>query len=229
MQLAVRGRQSYFLRMKRNCIFLALGLGLCALTSRGQDSVTPLPARPAMNSAAAIASRQEAEENYNALKGQIEDLVAANAESQKQIQEMRKEIEELRSQLGKPQGNFASADDVKQLSAAIEELNKKREADKQLILKEMEKLGHTVVSGAGRTSETHAPTRHAETPQNTDQDGYYYTVKKGDNFKLIAQYYRDKQIMVTSKQIIAANPNVNPDKLLIGAKIFIPAPKADAK
>jgi septal ring factor EnvC (AmiA/AmiB activator) len=217
--------------MKRNCFLLALGLTVCTAHLHGQD-VTPLPAlppRPAENPAAAVASRQEAEENYNALKGQIDDLIAANADSQKQIQEMRKEIDDLRSQLAKPQGNYASADDLKQLAAAVDDLNKKREADKQLILHEMEKLGHVVANVPDHTPVVRAPPHHDDTPPSTNQEGYYYKVKSGDNFKKIAQYYRDQHIMVTSRQIIAANSNIDPNKLLVGQTVFIPAPKSDAK
>ncbi len=50
--------------------------------------------------------------------------------------------------------------------------------------------------------------------------------KKDDTLSLIAQAYREQQgIKVTTKQIADANPNVNPAKLHVGMKIFIPAPK----
>jgi LysM repeat protein len=184
------------------------------------------------SSAAAIASRQEAEENYNSLKGHVEDMLAAQADQAKQIQALRRDLEDLRMQMGKPSANYASADDLKQLANSMQEMDKKREADKELILKEMEKLGQAVSAPIPHTSSHSTPTdagtgssTAAMTPSG-DQNGFYYKVQKNDSFSLIAQACREQQgLSVTSKQIEEANPNVNPAKLKVGMKIFIPTPK----
>jgi Skp family chaperone for outer membrane proteins len=222
MPLALATAQSYFRSMKRICFFSAVCLLSLAPLARAQDAAT----------AAAVASRQEAEENYNTLKGHVDDLVAARDDQAKQIQSLRKDIEDLRLQMSKPSGNYASQDDLKHLAAAVQDLDKKREADKELILKDMEKLGQAVAAPIPTTPHGNShpvvadPGTSAGPVSHDDQNGFYYTIKKDDTLSLIAQAYREQQgIKVTTKQIQEANPNVNPAKLKVGMKIFIPAPK----
>jgi len=210
--------------MKRICRISVLGLLAFAPLLRAQDTPLPVPDAANTNSAAAVASRQEAEENYNTLKGHVEDLLAAQADQAKQIQALKKDLDDLRLQLTRPSGNYASQDDLKALNDAIQELDKKREADKKLILEE--------IKGAVEPTTPH-PTSHppAASPNagggavNSDQNGFYYTIKKDDTLGLIAQAYREQGVKVTTKQIEDANPNLNPAKLHVGVKIFIPAPK----
>jgi len=182
---------------------------------RAQDATT----------AAAVATRQEAEENYNTLKGHVDDLIAAQEAQAKQIQALRKEIEELRLQLSKPSSNYASAEALKQLAEAVAEMEKKREADKDLILKEI-KAAAEPAAHAG----TKPPTGDHPAPPGpaAEQNGFYYTIKKDDSISIIAQGYRDQGIKVSSKEIADANPNVNPAKLKVGTRLFIPAGKSSA-
>lgn len=190
-----------------------------------------LRAQDGDNSAAAIASRQEAKENYETLKGHVDDLLAAQKDMNLRLQALSKEIAELRIQMNKPTGNYASAEDLKALSQAVQEIDKKREADKELILKEMERLGKTISATPtpiAHESSHDRPKQSGDTgtsTPNADQTGFYYIVKKDDYLSLIAQAYREQGIKVTTQQIIDANPNLNPKKLIVGTKIFIPAPK----
>ena len=135
-------------------------------------------------------------------------------------------------QSSKPNGNFATQDDLKQLATAVQEIDKKREADKDLILKEMEKLGQAVTGQPTHTSTPHPNNQNtgnsnsgAPPAANPDQTGFYYTIKKDDTLGLVAQAYREQGVKVSVKQIVDANPNLNPAKLRVGMKIFIPAPK----
>jgi LysM repeat protein len=179
----------------------------------------------APSAAAAEASREEAAENYNTLKGHVDDLLAAQADQIKQIQELKKEIEDLREQMAKPTGNYASPDDLQKVTQAVQDLDKKREADKALILEQMDKLAKLVSEPVSHG--TSRPIVADPTPAaNPDQNGLYYTVKKDDTLSLIAQAYREQQgLKISVKQIEEANPNVNPARLHVGMKIFIPAPK----
>lgn len=213
--------------MKRFVCLSALGLLCFAPLLRAQDATT----------AAAAATRQEAEENYNNLKGHVDDLIAAQESLEKRIQVLEKDIADLRLEISKPSANYASQDDLKDLTKAVQEIDKKREADKELILKEIEKLAK-VVSAPPPTHREKPPKVHNSepgtggnsttpiaSPDGGDQTGFYYEIKSGDTFSLIAQAYREQGIKVYAHQIAEANPNVNPAKLLVGTKIFIPAPK----
>lgn len=225
MPLALKGVQTYFRCMKRFYCFSAVCLLSLSPIVRGQDSPS--------GGAAAIASRQEAEENYNTLKGHIDDLLAAQADQAKQIQALRREIEDLRLQINKPSANYATADDLKQLANSVQEIEKNRAADKELILKKMEELGQAVSAPVPRASShpmvssPDAGTTSVTVPGPVgDQNGFYYTIQKNDSISGIAQACREQQgLKVSSKQIEEANPNVNPAKLKVGTKIFIPAPK----
>jgi LysM repeat protein len=181
---------------------------------RGEDS----------GGAAAVAARQEAEENYKGLKGHVEDLLAAQAEQEKHLAALAREISELREQVSKPAGNYAGAEDLKRLAETIQEIDKKRQADKELILEQFAKLERIV---------TAAPTRAPVKPSATevvpaagpkpDETGYNYVIKKGDRLALIAKAYQNAGVKVTAERIQQANPGLDPARLIVGKKIFIPA------
>ena len=219
MHLALVAAQSYFRRMKRIVYFFAACLLLHAracLASAGRMI-------HATAAAAAVASKQEAEENYNTLKGHVDELIAAQEDMQKHLQALSKEIADLRAEMSKPSGNYASQDDLKALSQALQEMDKKREADKDLILKEMEKLAKAVSAPPPSHGNPRPPPSESGTSTpNVDQNGYYYTIKRDDTLSLIAQAYREQGIRVSTKQIVDANPNVNPAKLVSRNEDFHP-------
>jgi len=51
------------------------------------------------------------------------------------------------------------------------------------------------------------------------------TVAPGDTVSTISLAYREKGIKVTVDQILKANPDLVPEKMPVGRKIWIPAPK----
>jgi LysM repeat protein len=55
--------------------------------------------------------------------------------------------------------------------------------------------------------------------------GFEYVIQDGDYPAKIVKAYAAKNIKVTVKQILDANPGLNPNKMIIGQKIFIPAPQ----
>lgn len=202
-------------------------------------SLAPMLRGQGSSTAAEVAARQEAQENYQTLKGTVDDMVAAQAAQEKKLQAMAKEIADLRDQSSKPTGNYASQDDLKRLADAIQEIDKKREADKELILHEIAKLGKTISTTSSRANRTpttdtvdtvgvdHSGSKAgngSDTAIDPNQNGYNYIIKSGDTFSVIARAYREQGINVTSEQIEKANPGVDPTKLKVKQKIFIPAP-----
>jgi LysM repeat protein len=55
------------------------------------------------------------------------------------------------------------------------------------------------------------------------QQGVEHVVKQGETLSGIVAACREQHIKVTKKQILDANPGLNPDLLIQGKKIFIPA------
>ena len=164
------------------------------------------------------------------LNGQIQDLLAAQEQQTKRIEALAKDISDLRDKVNAPQvSDSASREDLKNLAEKVQEIDRKRQEDKELILKEIRKLGDVAASAPVKTKSKPAPVTDDATPSaasDTPQKGYYYTVQSGDTLAAIAKAYRDQGVKVTTTQILKANPGLDAAKLYVGKKIFIPDPNA---
>lgn len=175
------------------------------------------------------------QQQIDKLSGQIQDLLDAQSLQDKRISSVEKKITDLQDKLNKPAAaDTASADDLKKLATQVQELAKKQQSDNDLILKELEKLGK---GGGGGSSSSRHSSGNSETSAGTSasnssttpggpQKGYYYEVKSGDTPSAISKAYRAQGIKVTTEQILAANPGLDANKLVVGKKIFIPDPNA---
>jgi LysM repeat protein len=182
----------------------------------------------AFTTVAARAQDAESTDRLSKVEGYVQDLLAAQAAQDKRIEALEKEVADLRDKLNQPgANNYASAEDLQKLAGQVQELAKKQQADNDLILKEIEKLGKV---GIGSTSSRKSPpsvsTVPADnpTPASGAQKGFYYEIKSGNTLSAIAKAYRDQGIKVTPDQILKANPGLDPKNLIVGKKIFIPAP-----
>jgi LysM repeat protein len=182
--------------------------------------------------AASLARAQDAtQQQIDKLSGQIQDLLDAQAQQGKRMDALEKEISDLGDKLNQPAANnFASADDLKKLAGQVQDVAKKQQEDNDLVLKEIAKLGK--VSGISTTSHK-PPANVATTPTDNStqtsagpQKGHNYTVKSGDTVSAIAKLYHAQGVKVTRDEILKANPGLDPGKLYIGQKIFIPDPAA---
>ena len=117
-------------------------------------------------------------------------------------------------------------EDLQKLADQVQELAKKQQADNDLILKELGKLGKVGGSPSGHKSTPNVTTNAATGGSSAGgkENGYEYKVAAGDTLSIIAKAYRDQGIKVTADQILKANPGLNPNSLKVGQKIFIPAP-----
>jgi LysM repeat protein len=164
------------------------------------------------------------EERLNKLSAHIEDLLAAQAEQQKRIAALTREIEALRDQINRPAANYATAEDLRKLAEKLQEIDQKRVADNEKIVKELERLARL---GAGARPEPREakPVEPKPAPGGaTSEKGYEYVIQSGDTLSGIAAACREKGIKVTVEQILKANPGLKERSLRPGQKIFIPAP-----
>jgi LysM repeat protein len=167
-------------------------------------------------------------QQINKLSGQIQDLTEAQAAQTKRLDALEKEIGDLRDKLSQPAANnSASADDLKKLAAEVQLIDKKRQDDNELILKQFDKF----VKGGGVSTSNHRTTAtvSTNTPDVTatgPQKGYDYTIAANDTVSGIAKAYRAQGVKVTTDQILKVNPGLNPNSLIVGKKIFIPDPNA---
>jgi nucleoid-associated protein YgaU len=191
--------------MKKLTIFLMTGLLSLTQAVWGQDAAV--------------------EERLNKINGHVEDLLAAQKLQQERIAELAKELGNLREEAGKTTGGFASQEEMRKLAEKLQEIDQKRVADNEKILKEIEKLGR---AGAAPRSEKKAPKSLPETREKAGasggaEKGFEYVIQSGDTVSTIALAYQKKGVKITSDQILKANPGLKPNSLRVGQKIFIPA------
>jgi LysM repeat protein len=190
--------------MKKNFALLLI-FALCAgSVLRGQDAAT--------------------EERLKKLNGYVEELLADKARQQKQLAELAREVENLREQLSKPPGNFASQDELRELAKKVQEIDRKRMEDDEKIVKQIEALGKTVFNPPGGAKpRATPPADNPGTGSAAAEKGYEYEIQSGDTLSVIVQAYREKGIKVSVDQILKANPGLVPEKMKVGQKVFIPA------
>lgn len=193
--------------MKRISFCSAAMLFAFGLSAHGQDAAT--------------------EERLNKLAGQIEDVIATQRAQQKSIETLGKEIESLREHANKPTASYATPEDLKRVADAVKEVDRKRLEDAEKVSAQLAKLGKTLSAPPPVAKKPPANT-NAETASNDkpakDEKGFPYTIQQGDTLSIIVQAYREKNIKVSTDQILKANPGLKPDKLRPGQKIWIPAP-----
>ncbi|HEY1171594.1 MAG TPA: hypothetical protein VGH19_09510 [Verrucomicrobiae bacterium] len=201
--------------------------------------------------AAQIADQQEAAERYNRLSAHVEDLLAANADLQRKIgvleNDLRKTRAELLAEVSKAErrseesnGRYVTQDQLKKLVDAVNDLDKKRVEDDKRIVEEVRKLVQKIASSAnisGPTPSAPRPTVEKPvvdtSPANVPTKGFEHVVQPGEFLGTIIKAYNEalKEKGVTKKitqsMVEKANPGLNPNKMAIGSKIFIPDPSQD--
>lgn len=187
---------------------LVLTLGVFAPESRAQDAAT--------------------QAQLDKLSGQIQDISEALAVQNKHIDDLEQKLNDLQGQLNQPgANNFASEDDLKKLADQVQQIDQKRQSDNDQILKELEQMEkglsitpeHHVSESSPSSVSTPSPSPVASAPH------YEYEIKAGDTIGAIARAYTAQGIKVTTKEILEANPGLNPSALKIGQKIIIPQPQ----
>jgi LysM repeat protein len=183
---------------------------------------------------AARAQDDATQQQIDKLTGQVQDLVDAQASQGKRIEALEKEIGDLQGQSAQPGSSTASPDDLKKLAAQVQEIDKKRQADNDRVLKELEHLekalggsspGHRSTPDISPDTKPTPLKDHADTSPSGPQNGYDYTIHSGDTLSAIAKAYRAQGIKVTTDQILKANPGLDAKSMKVGQKIFIPAPQ----
>ena len=182
---------------------------------------------------ASLARAQDAatQQQLDKLSGQIQDLSETLETQRKHLDALEKEISDLRDKVNTPVVNdYASRAELKSLADQLQEVDRKRKEDSDMIADKIDKL---VKAAAMAPEPPIIPRRTSIIPKpeeppapTVSNKGYEYVVKPGDNLGLIIKAYRDQGVKVTLSQIKAANPKMNPDLLVPGKKIFIPDPNA---
>jgi DNA repair exonuclease SbcCD ATPase subunit len=181
--------------------------------------------------AATIAARQNAEERYNRLSANLEDLLAAHVKLRQHLTTLAGELHAVREEqalaANQTAAKYVTHEDLKRVVEKIQELDRKREEDKKLILEELRKLASAPVpiplpEPPPKKAEPAQPA--AASPPPAALKGYEYVVGERETLGAIVASYRKKGVMVTLEQVLKANPGLKPKAMRIGQKIFIPDP-----
>ena len=214
--------------MKRNFLVIVLlaALALPATLLAQQDSPT------------AAAEREQAEERHRTLTKRLDGLEESFAALQKNVTALRDEVRRLKDELDRSKSrneSTATQESLKYLGEKIEEVDKKRLADNERTIKEIDKLRKFLIeSPVPRVTPAPTPSNPPRTnpgdPPRTNpnpggkQVGWDYTIRTNDTLAGILVKLRKQGINVSQKQVEQANEGVNWNKLKIGQIIFIPQP-----
>ena len=203
--------------------------------------------------ARAAVEREAAEENYKLLSSAVNGLTTGQADLQRRFSALADEVRALRAQDNKiDTSKFVTRDELNRLVESVKEIDRKREADKKLILEEFEELKKDLRKMlstpavappaaspqksrsssapekgseklAARSSDKGAKTSEAA-PAN--QEGVYYVIQNGNNLLAIVKAHNEefkKQGKKTSLQLIRdGNPGLKDTNLKVGQRIFVP-------
>src|SRR6266511_5393444 len=161
LNLELSLRRSYFRRMKRplSLLLVALCSGELLFPSLAQDSTA--------NRAAAIAERDAAEERYKRLSSAVDDLWNAKGEQDRRLAALTEEIRNLRAESSRPEtSKYVTRDELNKLVKTVEEIERKREADKKLILEQFEELKRDLKSDLRKMLSAPPP---STSPKSTKQ------------------------------------------------------------
>lgn len=207
-------------------ITIALWAALLAIMAQAVPGQNTAPAPSHSMPAAAVADREANELRFNRLNSLVEDLIAANAALQKRISELESEIGLLheRQQRAKNESaRYASNEDIDKLAKAIKDLERSREADRKLILDELDRL-QKLPKVAAAPKEPPKSSASSVPAKEKEMKGYEYVVQRGDSLSIIISEFNKQGVKVTLDQVLKANPKLKPDRIPVGKKIFIPDP-----
>ena len=172
------------------------------------------------------------QQQLDKISGQLQDLTDGQERQTQRINALEKELADLAEKVNQPvENNSASVEDLKKLAEQVQEIDQKRQDDRKLILDQLEKLAKVAAGGGHHASFNPPPSTDNDNPAsapapNVPQSGHPYTIGAGDTLAAIAKAYRSQGVKVTVKEILAANPGLDANKLYVGKKIFIPDPSA---
>jgi nucleoid-associated protein YgaU len=193
------------------CLTALALLPAWGLSTRAQD---PAPA-------ALRLEQQDLEERLRRQKALLEELQETQDAQRRRIDRLVEEIKAVRLQATSASEGAVTREDLKKIYEKLREVDQKREEDKELILKEIQKLAKAPASVPEKKSEP-------EPPPPKDETGYEYIIQPGDTLSDLVTAFRDKGVKVTLKQVLDANPGLDPKKLRVGQKVFVPTPAKTA-
>lgn len=190
----------------------ALTLFLVSISFVGNDQAHAQNRR-----AAEIAERQQVQEKLDQLSASYQNLIDAQYVLREQIKTLRERLDETTAAPDEPTGNteYATKADVLAIEERMSALEKKWEADTQNIAKQIGDLKSVIQKALTQASAA------AAAPSG---DYYEHTLAKGETIAKVVRAFQEAGVATSIKDVLDANPGLNPNNLKIGAVLRIPAP-----
>ena len=185
------------------------------------------------NPARAAVEREAAEENYKLLSSAVNGLTTGQADLQRRLGALADEIRTLRAQDNKiDTSKFVTREELNRLVESVKEIDRKREADKKLILDEFEELKkdlRKMLSAPSSVATAASPKKTRSSPASekgseklnekpadnsaakpsgaaaTNQEGVDYLIQPGNNLLAIVKAHNEvfkKQGKKTTLQLV---------------------------
>ena len=181
------------------------------------------------SSAEAELQRSADYERYRALNAKIINIIEAQElllrrqqNLDQRLEELSRDIEKLKKGDDRNDADFVTRQELKVYVDKLKEIDEKREADKNLILKSIRDLAKIPM----------APVPAPKPRGNAPEDGptYDYTVKAGDYLGDVIKAYNaefEKQGLrsIDIRQVERANPGLDPNRINVDQVIKIPIPQ----
>ena len=164
-------------------------------------------------------------ENVNRLQGQLEDLLQSYNALKKEVDILQIELRKTRAESLKSKPDSITKSDIEGLTKAIREVDRKRSADKELILKEIRNIARNSNNNSRPITTT------PSTTNRKPQKGFEHTVQSGETISAIIAAYNEQlkieggKKRITLNSVLKANPKLNPRSIQIGQILFIPDPR----
>src|ERR1017187_1638104 len=198
-----------------------LGLSLLRLPAPGQDAAPT----NAAGQAAAVAEQQGVDEKFKQMAADIASLRSANQLLLDKLSALKDDLQQIRAEQARLAANAVGRSALKPLAQRIEEVDKKRQEDKDTILEEIKKSAARLEKYLTNAAEISPkpPVKSPSTAAPATEDGFSYTIKDGDRpLDIVTAYnaeFKSKGMKtITLKQAKDANPGVDWNNLHIDQK-----------
>jgi TolA-binding protein len=203
---------------------------------------------PAPDATAAALARQDAEERTKRLSADVQSLLDTQELIQKRQEDIRQRLDKLEVDLRSLKDDqsraskFATQDELRKFVEKLKEVDEKRDADNKLILEKIKELAKVPVAVAPPVEESHRGRGNQERgnperggPETASEEApFVYKIQKNDQlYKVVAEYNKEFQKKgwgrITLDQVLKANPDLKPNRLIVGKTILIPVPAKEPR
>ena len=184
------------------------------------------------------AARQEMEEKIKRLRAELEDMKALNNSLTESLNTLTRQVKAQNDAMKKfadaykiALSDYVRKSELDALAKSVREIERNRKSDQAQVVKKFAELKKLILENPPKVIQVPSnPSNNSSgRPSRSDEPkGVEHEVGKGQTLTAIIAAFNDqlkkegRRARVTLSQVKAANPGLNPDRVTVGQKIFIP-------